>query len=76
MSEMSEIYKRNSFTNHDGRTSLEKEVERGVRVVSIPDKKPLRTTYLLFEWLWFFTIWCLPDAITRYISASRQATAF
>lgn len=51
MSEMSEIEKRNAFANHDGRTSLEKEVERGARVVSIPDRKSLGTTYLQFEWL-------------------------
>lgn len=56
MSKMSEIYKRNAIKNHDGRTLLEKEVERGARVFSITDRKPLGTTYLGLERLWFFTI--------------------
>lgn len=29
--------------------------------------------YLWFERLWFFIIYCLPDAIIRYILASKHA---
>ena len=55
MTKMSKIFKTNAFTNSDGRTSLEEEVERGARVDSILDGKPLGTTYLGLEWLCFFT---------------------
>lgn len=49
-------YSKNAFTNRDGRTSLEEEVERGAKVDSIPGRKLLGTTYLGFEWSCFFTI--------------------